>query len=235
MQILYNWFQSQLLTSPERRRQHTCTRTGIGGGNREWRWRQPLNQIHLRAAFGYQINGTAHFNEATQTTPKREQWNSKEGWRLSPEWVYRNTGILKESIRMCTYESSLSHYHVYGDCFRWGFYEAVVTAPLFVYQAGEYGIDCNKRVTPTWQVTHLQYLDEGMVPNNTAYQSTNARLSHSSCTYQHLSLQIWQISPTHAGHGWGEFQTLNDISNHSVGCCFLGDRVTNFLSTLKCS
>lgn len=59
---------------------------------------------------------------------------------------------------------------------------------------------CSKWVTPSWQVTHLQYLDEGMVPNNTAYQSTNASLAHNSCTYQHLSLQLWQINPTHAGN-----------------------------------
>lgn len=60
--------------------------------------------------------------------------------------------------------------------------------------------DCNKCVTPSWQVTHSQYLDEGTVPNNTAYQSTNASLAHNSCTYQHLSPQLRQINPTHAGN-----------------------------------
>lgn len=141
---------------------------------------------------------------------------------------------LKESIRMCTYESSASRvWWLFQVRFLWGCCHctSVCVSGIRI----EYGIDCNKRDTPTWQVTHLQYLDEGMVPNNTAYQSTKARLSHSSCTYQHLTLQIWQINPTHAGHDWGECQTFNGISNHSAGCCFLGDLVTNFLSTLKCS
>lgn len=80
---------------------------------------------------------------------------------------------------------------------------------------GENGIDRNKRDTPTWQVTHLQYLDDGMVPNNTAYQSTNARLSHSSCAYQHLSLPMWQINPT-AGVNFRHLMTILTIHWHAV-------------------
>lgn len=113
------------------------------------------------------------------------------------------------------------------------FYDAVVTGirewnlELITQISSLACFNCNKRVTPSWQVTHLQYLDEGMVPNNTAYQSTNASLAHNSCTYQHLSLQLW--------HTCWELQTFNDIFNHSMGCCFLGDPVTNFLPTLKYS
>lgn len=85
---------------------------------------------------------------------------------------------------------------------------------------------CNKCVTPSWQVTHLQYLDEGMVPNNTAYQPGPQQLYISA---------PFATALADKSHTCWELQTFNGIFNHSMGCCFLGDPVTNFLPTLKYS